>query len=889
MKTTSHFRRSESLVLALVLSLPIGAGCAVAQAQPVGVAAHASGVISNPRSDGKFDYDDGLTFDASITTPAEVLGYEIGEQFTRHADMVRYLELLAQQSDRIHMQQYGESHQQFPLYLLTISSPTNLARLDEILYNNRQLTQRDLDDARLREILDTTPAIAWLSYNVHGNEPSPTETAMQLAYTLAAVTDQRFVDMLDDVIVVIDPMLNPDGHNRYVSWYRNTMGVQPNANPDAAEHFEPWPGGRSNHYLFDLNRDWLWLVHPESRSRLIVYRQYMPHLHIDYHEQGYMNPYFLGGGDDPYNVNIPAESREWIERYGDANAEVFDARGLLYSSKERFDYLYPGYGKVLPVYHGAVGMLAEKAGHSRAGLAIEVNDDYTLTLTERAYHHWLLSMSNIETTAAHRRGQLERFRRFFAQACDPTTHTDQAYIINADNDPAKLAKLWDLCTSHGIEIYELTESVTVEQLYCYQFGIPIEASIETGSWVIPATQPLGRLVTTLFERETEVTDTDTYDITSWNVPVAFGLRGGYVRNDISMSKDRITAWAEPIRSITGDGQVALIVESHQHRFPQAIGRAVEHGLHARVAGEDFRVDGRAFSMGSLIVHRIRNSPEALAAFEDDLRAINLSGHWASRGMTEDGPVLGANANRRLTLPKIALLRGSPTSSLSYGHIWHVLDIESPLPYSAINIDDFGRVDLDRYNVIIIPDARGNVLNTSHTQRLNEWVRGGGTVIALGSSATWACRTLLELRLEADDDEEDDTDEQPLSEFTYEERRQRSVDNRIPGATLRATIDTTHPLAAGISPNDWLGIIKRGSRVLPVRDNGFIIARFTEDSHLAGSMSERNVQRLSGSPLMTQHRHGRGSVICLVEDPTLRGFQHHAMRLLLNAAMYGPTY
>lgn len=883
-----HHRRTNlfmHLALALAFALPSLAGCTAAAAQPARSASTLE-TISNPRNDGLFDYCGGLTHDAAIPTPASVLGYEIGEQFTRHSDMVRYLQLLADASDRVQMQQYGESHQRYSLHILTISSPANLARLDEILYNNRQLARRDLDDARKEHIITGNPAIAWLSYNVHGNEPSPTETAMQLAYTLAAATNEQISDMLDDVIVVIDPMLNPDGHNRYVSWYRNTVGVSPDPNPDSAEHFEPWPGGRSNHYLFDLNRDWLWLAHPESRSRLIVYRQYMPQLHIDYHEQGYTNPFFLGAGDDPYNTNIPAETRTWIEKYGDANARVFDAQGLLYSSKERFDYLYPGYGKVLPVYHGAVGMLAEKAGHSRAGLAIEVNADYTLTLTERAYHHWLLSMSNIETTAQHRHGQLERFRRFFSEACDADTYTDAAYLVHRDNDPAVLAKLWDLCTSHGIEIHEMIEDATGIVARCYRMGEVGEIDVPAGTWVIVSAQPMGRLVTTLFERETQVLDKDTYDITSWNVPIAFGLSGAVVQQPIDVPMSRLTAWTEPAGVISGEGSIALIVDARQHRFPQAIGLAVRHGLHARVAGKGFRVDGRDFSMGSLIIHRIRNQQEKLAAFEQDLLVLHLNGHWASQGITEVGPVLGANANRRLTLPKVALLRGSPTSSLSYGHIWHLLDVESPIPYSSINIDDFGRIDLDRYNVIIVPEARGNVLSSAHTERLNEWVRSGGTIIAVGSSSAWASRALLELRATGSSD---DDDEGPLSELTFEQRRERGIENRVPGATIRASLDVTHPLTSGMNSQDWVGIIKRGMGTLPIRDNGFVIARFDEDGRIAGSISLENVQRLAGTPMMTQHRHGRGSVICLVEDPTMRGFQHHPMRLLLNAIVYGPTF
>lgn len=852
--------------------------------------------------DGRlFDYFGGLDLDPAVPSPEEFLGYGPGEHFSRHHDVVRYLETLAESSDRVIIEQYGQTYQRRSLHILTISSPANLARLDEILADNRELSEpRTLTDSRRREIVENNPAIAWLSYNVHGNEPSPSETAVYVAYTMAAAQNPEVIEILDDLVLVIDPMLNPDGHERYVAYYDNVVGASPIADPAAAEHDEPWPGGRTNHYLFDLNRDWLWMVHPESASRMPVYLRYLPHLHVDYHEQSYLHPYFFGAGDTPYHAHIPEETREWTERYGRFNAEVFDRYGLLYSSRERFDYLYPGYGKVTPCYHGAVGLLTEKAGHGRAGLAIEVDEHYTLTLTERAHHHFLTSMSYIESTAQMRREQLERFADYFKDSLDPEIGPEKAYIIHPDNDPAILEELFRLCDGHRIEIHTLDADARLSGLHEYARGAELEPfTVPAGAWVIRADQPMGRLVRVLFDRDPPVEDPDTYDITSWPVPVLWGLDAWYSTQRVTAGLTRLRGYSTERGTLTGDGPVAMIVSADHHRFPEAVGVLARHDGRARYAGDSFEVDGRRFPMGSLIIHYLRNQHVDTDALVEEFLDLGLDVHRASTGMTTDGPVLGANANRRLTPPRAILLRDRPMNANSYGQHWFLLDRQSPLPYSPINAGSLRRASLEDYNVLIIPDGGGNLsstLGSSTVEDLKRWVRRGGVVIASGSSAVWANRELLGQRgTGRDDDEEDryaDEEEEHLleakpSELTHEQRRQRAILNRVPGPTMRAVVDITHPLSAG--SRNWVGFIKRSSRTIPVADNGHVVARFAEDSpRVGGVISERNEGRIAGTPFMTWHRMGSGAVICFSDDPTVRGVQPAAKRLLLNAIIYGPS-
>ncbi|MEC9373092.1 MAG: M14 family zinc carboxypeptidase, partial [Planctomycetota bacterium] len=558
-----------------------------------------------------------------------------------------------------------------------------------------------------------------------GNEPSPAEAAMQIAYTMAAGQNEEILEILESVVLVIDPLLNPDGHERYAAFYDNVVGQSPNANPDAAEHDEPWPGGRTNHYLFDLNRDWLWLVHPESRTRLPVYRKYKPQLHIDHHEQGATSPFFFGAGDDPYNTNIPDETREWIELYGAHNAEVFDREGLVYATKERFDYLYPGYGKVLPVYHGAVGMLTEKGGHGFAGLALEISDQYTLTLRERARHHFLVGMSYLETTAKNREGQLERFRRYFEESMEPEDGGDHAFVISSANDPALLQKTWDLCDAHGIEVHETTGAATARGLRSYRTGEAGNVELPAGSWVIPAGQPMGRLARALFERSTEVTVLETYDITGWSLPISFGLEAWYATEGLNLRTRRLEDWSAPAARVGGDGDVALVISAGQHAFPRAVGAAVRHDLFARRAGGETEVGGVVYPAGSLIIHTVRNKRRDLDAFVEEVIAAGVNVERVSGGITERGHVLGADDNRLFDLPKVLVLRDSPVSSYSFGQVWHLLDVEAQMPHTTVNVDALSRVDLDDYNVLVVPEAWGALtgsLGSSTMDDLKEWVR-----------------------------------------------------------------------------------------------------------------------------------------------------------------------
>jgi len=895
---------------------------------------HSSLPSSSPVPAGEQPYEyrldgmsENLRFSDAVPSPKAFLGYEIGEYFTRHHDTVAYVKAIADASDRAIYTRYGQTHQRRELGILTISSPRNLARLDTILERNRSLARPDqTDSARMLEIAGSNPAVVWLSFNVHGNEASCTEAAQQLAYTLTASTNPEIARLLENVVVVIDPCLNPDGRARYIHWYEQIMGVKPDANPISREHREPWPGGRANHYLFDLNRDWIWATQPESRTRMAIYRQYMPQVHIDYHEQGIHSPYFMGAGDTPYSANIPEESKAGFDSLGRASAAVFDRLGLPYATKERFDYLYPGYGKVTPVYHGAISLLTEQAGHGRAGLTIDVQPantpGYNLSLQDRTRNHFLTAMAYVEYSAKNRQAQLERFARYFRESAAGSSDTIAGFVFSASNDPAKLDRVWDLCNIHGINIYELSSEQTLDASTVRLFHPPFtpqdeRVSIARGSWYIPTAQPMGRMALTAFERETFVEDRDTYDITSWSYPVMLGLDAMEVTAPLPSASLRKLDRFEPFPTNRAErprveDDFAVLVPSDQHRFPLALSIATEMNLFARLTPDTVELsNGKTVPAGSLMVMRIRNSEDDMTAFADRIWQLGLDIASSDTGYPPSGPALGNNANRRFITPNIVLAAGSPLSSLSFGHTWHMLDHVSPTPHTVVNIDDLGSVDWNSVNVLILPSGNvGRSITGSTLDSLQSWVRSGGTVIALQNSARWASSSLVGLsgNENTEDDDSpvadmpwDTTDRTPadqLHTLTYEQRRARSVDRRVPGALLSADVDLTHPLAAGLDP--VLGFHVYSGSPLPVGNSGYVLARFgaftaTDDldsqsfaPRIAGAISPSNLQRLAGKPAITHHSVGRGNVICFISDPTNRGMNHAGMRALLNTILLGPS-
>lgn len=441
---------------------------------------------------------------AQLQSPSEFLGYEIGTRFTRHANVVRYFEHVAKNSAMVTFSEYGKTNEGRPLTYAVVSTPQNISNIENIRKDN--LRNIGLESG------SSTPqtAIVWLSYNVHGNEASSTEAAMVTLYQL--ITQKQ--EWLKNTMVIIDPCINPDGRDRYANWYNQVKSTPYNTDQNATEHKEPWPGGRPNHYLFDLNRDWAWATQVESQQRLKLYNKWMPHVHVDFHEQGINEPYYFAPAAEPYHEIITPFQRDFQMTIGKNHAKYFDKEGWLFFTRERFDLLYPSYGDTYPTFMGAIGMTYEQAGHGRAGLGIKTDEGYILTLVDRVAHHVTTGLSTVEISSKNASRLNTEFKNFF-------TNTDlkyKSFILKGQSD--KIIAVTKLLDKHEIK-YGFATGGTVSG-YSY-LGAKTGNMNATGALVVSTDQPKGKMVEVLFEPSTKVSDPLTYDITAWSIPYAYGL------------------------------------------------------------------------------------------------------------------------------------------------------------------------------------------------------------------------------------------------------------------------------------------------------------------------------------------------------------------------------
>ena len=458
----------------------------------------------------------GSIISQTLQTPSQFLGYEIGSRFTRHHKVIDYFKYVSKNSANVELEKYGETNEHRPLYVSYISSKENILNIENIRKSNLSQTGIIAGDS------NNKISIVWLSYNVHGNEASSTEAAMLTIYELVT-TKQRW---LKNTVVIIDPCLNPDGRDRYVNWYQQVKSTPFNINQEGKEHSEPWPGGRPNHYLFDLNRDWAWATQSETAQRIKIYNKWMPHIHVDFHEQGINDPYYFAPAAAPFHEIISDWQRNFQTQIGKNHATYFDREGWLYFTKESFDLLYPSYGDTYPTYMGAIGMTYEQAGHGRAGLGVKTDEGEVLTLKNRAIHHMTTGLSTVEISSSNAVKLNTEFKKFFTN----TNATYKSYVLKNNNED-KTRRLKALLDTHQIA-YEHTESGSVKG-YDYSSLKEEKMSVSLSDIVVHTNQPKGKMVKALFEPVTKLEDSLTYDITAWSLPYAHGFKAIASRNKVN--------------------------------------------------------------------------------------------------------------------------------------------------------------------------------------------------------------------------------------------------------------------------------------------------------------------------------------------------------------------
>jgi len=703
------------------------------------------------------------TYDPKLPTPDATLRQPLGTFTAHHAEVLAYLRALERASPRIKVVTFGATHEGRELCYALIGSPEHVRDIDQIRARIGKLADpRTTDDAEAERIAQDTPAIAWLGYSIHGDEMSGTDASVAVAYHLVAGVSADVTSLLKDVVVVIDPSQNPDGRERILSQLEQAAGYVPNLDVDSMSRGR-WPYGRGNHYVFDMNRDWLWGTQPETRARWQAIRHFMPQLLVDIHEMGASDTFLFYPATDPLTPHFPAHTVKWWQRFGNEQARAFDRHGWSYYTREWADSWYPGYTDAWGSFTGAVGILYEQARY--AGQAIRRPSGEIATYRDAVARQAVGSLANVTTLAQNK---LEMLRDYYAtkkhNLAPETPGNDRMFVLQPGRNREREEDFVRTFAAQGLEIVRAESAFQAREVDTTLAGRVAERSFPAGSLVIQARQPLASMVKAFLafdprydkaslERERKELErkqqSKAYDVTGWSPAHAWDLdaawcaaqevRGELVRELAPRARGLVPLEdaAEPV--------YAWAVDGHDDAALKFAVRALELGLQLNVNDEPYRARGRSFARGSLLVRRVENAADAgelvrQAAEVAGVQAFAL----ASARSPDDGPDLGGQHFELLARPRVGLLSNSPVSTSDFGHAWHLLDAVLGLPVTLIDAQEFGGYDLRRYNVIVLPEGGLGDLLTENKEALRTWVRGGGTLIASGSAAAALCSAELKL-------------------------------------------------------------------------------------------------------------------------------------------------
>ncbi|SRX55447.1 M14 family metallopeptidase [Aequorivita sp. CIP111184] len=804
---------------------------------------------------------------AQLKSPAEFLGYEIGTQFSRHADVVGYFDHVATNSGMVKYFDYGKTNERRRLIYAVISSEENLANLEKIRTDNLK------NIGILSGSATPEKTIVWLSYNVHGNEASSSEAAMNTVYKL--ITEHS--DWLKNVVVIMDPGVNPDGRDRYVNWYNQVKASPYNSSQDATEHNEPWPGGRPNHYLFDLNRDWMWASQVETQQRLKIYNQWMPQIHVDFHEQYINNPYYFAPAAEPFHEIITPWQREFQNKVGKNNAKYFDKNGWLFFTRESFDLLYPSYGDTYPLFMGAIGMTYEQAGHGMAGLGIMNDEDVELTLVDRVAHHTTTGLSTIEVASQNAASLNTEFKKFFKN--DNLKYKSFVLKGNLDNIKA----LTEMLDRHEIKYGYATEGKVSGFNYSENKKGTMDAK---GALVVSTNQPKGKMVQVLFEPNAALSTPVTYDITAWSLPYAFGLDAVASTTLVSANGSFPSNSVSNIPSATAAGYIAKWNSLQDAEFLSALLKA---DIKVRFSEKGLGFGGNSFGRGSLIITRSDNKTntdfdKTVSEIANEMgRQLYTSPSSFADSLTD----FGSQYVHLIKNKKVAMLRGEGTSSLSYGALWHFFETQLKYPITYINTEDIGKIQWSNYDVLVLPDGNyKSILNEATFKTLDEWIEKGGNVIAIANAVSiFEDKEGFDLKKNGDEKAEKEKDTLG-NMIPYAQRELESTKDFITGSIYKVMLDNTHPLAFGYG--DTYYSLKLGSDSYKFLDEGFNVGYIKEPESVSGFSGETAKAALKNSIVFAEARKGRGSVVYMVDDVSFRSFWQNGKLFLANAIFFVNT-
>lgn len=841
----------------------------------------------------RFSFEPNLAVNKVIPTPAAFLGYELGEQSTYYSSIENYIKELSKISNRLKLVPYGKTYENRTLYLLVFSSPENLANLENI--RNNHLKLMTANESQAKDMMEKDPVFLSLSYNIHGNETSTSEAALQVAYRLAAATDELTGNLLQNSVIQLYICINPDGRERYIQWYNSVKRKQLATSKNDLEHYEPAPNGRSNHYWFDVNRDWSWGIHPETRDLTAEYQKWMPQIHVDHHEQGYNSNYFTMPGTTPRNKILPPSYEAWSDTFGRANINAFNKNDISYFTRESFDFFYPGYGSSYPSVMGAIAMLTEQGGIA-GGRAIETEDGTILTLRQRIWDHYTTSVQALFTGVKHKKELL----KYSYESWQPSKSlsTNKIYFLSPND--MYTPDVLKILQHHGVKFEQAKDAFTVNATYNYVSNIPQRKTFPKGTIVLSCNQPQHLLINSVMDKSLEIEDSVMYDMAIWALPIAYNLNAYFTKENLSIPTEAISS--APLSKEIFSNAYAYVIDWKQRNAPAALAQLWKLGYRVRSATKPFQIDNISFSPGTLILLSGANADKK-DKLATDLQNVSIeykiSIHSISTGRATEGLDLGSSKNRPVQQPKVALMVDAPFNMQTAGQVWFLFDEEVGLPVDRIRSsvllqsampkfgERYGYADLNDYDVLILPGGGNNlryIFDREAFSQLQDWVNRGGTLIALENAVEFFTQDRSKFTQVKWSEIPSDTS-LIAKTISYDKREDYFGKKRIPGSSLMSNIDVSNPLAFGMEPT--LHSLKQDvSSFLPATGMQTVGSYHIDPSKLltGGYAPKEALKHLSGKCFAGVIPMGAGKVVLLLDNTQFRMFWRGPSRMIQNAVM-----
>ena len=818
----------------------------------------------------------GTEYDESIPKPKDIIGHEVGEWHVSHDKLVFYMKTLAASSDRVTIKEYARTFENRPLLLLTITSAANHQKIDQIREDHLALSDPNKSASLNTENM---PAVVWAGYSVHGNEPSGSNASLLVAYHLAAAKGKAIDELLNNVVILLDPSFNPDGLNRFANWVNMHKSKNLVTDPSNREYNEIWPRGRTNHYWFDLNRDWLPVQMPESRGRIAQFQSWRPNILTDHHEMGTNATFFFQPGiPSRKNPLTPDKNVRLTEQIAKFHAKALDKIQSMYYSEESFDDFYYGKGSTYPDVQGSIGILFEQAS-SRGHAQESIHGVVTFPFTIR--NHFTTSLSTLEAAKSLRTDLLDYHREFYKNAlAEAQRQSLKAYVFGDSYDKARNFHLIEMLKRHKITVHRLAKDY--------------EGISKDNGYIVPLNQPQNRLIQAIFKTQTQFKDSLFYDVSSWTIPYAFNIPYAKVEGR-SFSADLLGTEIEKAEKPTGkiignNAAVGYAFKWDGYYAPRATYQLMNAGLKLKVASSPFTgvVDDNPtdFDYGTIVINKgiqkmDEKELEILVKKVAEENSIDM--YAMTTGLTPKGIDLGSNSFEMLQKPEIMILGGSGTTSYDVGEAWHLLDQRYDIPVSVVDISTFNYTDLDRYTTIVAVNGSYSGMQASALNKLKTWIRNGGVLVGIKGGANWAKNQgLAKINLKKGI-KQDSTIYRPYSKYQEDLGSQR-----IGGAIFEAELDLSHPLGYGFHTNK-IPVFRNSTRFAEKSKNPYATPlRYTDAPLLSGYISKQNSERIKNSAAILVNAYGRGRVISFMDNPNFRAFWYGTNKLFANALFFGHT-